>query len=42
MDEIADIMKQIERLGSKLVEFTIQTGDFMQEGFYILAIDYMN
>jgi Ni,Fe-hydrogenase III large subunit len=32
MDEIADIMQQIERLRSKLVDFTIQTGDFMHEG----------
>jgi 3',5'-cyclic AMP phosphodiesterase CpdA len=37
MDEIADIMQQIERLRSKLVDFTIQTGDFMQEGVLHLS-----
>jgi 3',5'-cyclic AMP phosphodiesterase CpdA len=37
MDEIADIMQQIERLRAKLVDFTIQTGDFLQEGVLLLS-----
>lgn len=31
MDEITDVMQKIERLRSKLVDFTIQSGDFYQE-----------
>jgi len=31
MDEITDIMQEIERLRSKLVDFTMQAGDFKQE-----------
>jgi hypothetical protein len=37
MDEITVIMQEIERLRSKLVVFTIQSGDFMQEGVLHLS-----
>jgi hypothetical protein len=37
MDEITDIMQEIERLRSKLFDFTIQSGDFMQEGVLHLS-----
>jgi hypothetical protein len=37
MDEIVDIMQEIERLRSELVDFTIQSGDFMQEGVLQLS-----
>ena len=31
MDEVTDIMQEIEGLRSKLVDFTIRSGDFLQE-----------
>lgn len=37
MDEIADILQEIERLRLKLVDYTIQSGDFMQEGVLHLS-----
>jgi hypothetical protein len=37
MDEITEIVQEIERLRSKLVVFTIQSGDFRQEGVLILS-----
>jgi hypothetical protein len=37
MDKIIDIMQEIERLRSILVDCTIQTGDFMQEGVLHLS-----
>jgi hypothetical protein len=37
MDEITEIMQEIERLRSKLVVFTIQSGDFIQEGVLYLS-----
>lgn len=37
MDEITDIMQEIERLRSKLVNYTIQSGDFMHEGVLNLS-----
>jgi hypothetical protein len=37
MDEITEIMQEIERLRSELVDFTILSGDFMQEGVLHLS-----
>jgi Ni,Fe-hydrogenase III large subunit len=37
MDEITEITQEIERLRSKLVDFTIKVGDFMQEGVLHLS-----
>jgi len=31
VDEVTDIMQEIEGLRSKLVDFTIRSGDFLQE-----------
>jgi hypothetical protein len=37
MDKITEIMQEIERIRSKLVDFAIQSGDFMQEGVLHLS-----
>jgi Ni,Fe-hydrogenase III large subunit len=37
MDEIVVIMQEIERLRSKLVDFTMTVNDFMQEGVLHLS-----
>ncbi|QGQ94199.1 aspartyl-phosphate phosphatase Spo0E family protein [Paenibacillus psychroresistens] len=37
MDEITNILQEIERLRSKLVEYTIKAGDFIQEGVLHLS-----
>jgi hypothetical protein len=37
MDEITNILLEIERVRSKLVEYTIQAGDFIQEGVLHLS-----
>jgi hypothetical protein len=37
MDEITNILQEIERVRSKLVEYTIQAGDFIEEGVLHLS-----